>query len=279
MSHPAMTRDKAAVITGAASGIGKAAAARFAGFGMRVYMLDLPGPALEAARAEIAGTAVEPDHVVALPCNVANETEMRQAADRVAAVSTAPSILMNNAVTRTGGGIWNPAVDWHSAVDVNLWGVINGVRSFVPSMISAGATAHVINVGSKQGITNPPGNTAYNVTKAAVKAYTEGLQHDLRNTPGCRVTAHLLIPGWTTTGDREHKPGAWLPDQVVDYLLTGLEAGDFYILCPDGETTPEADRKRILWGAGDITENRPPLSRWDPAYKEAFEAFMSQDDR
>jgi hypothetical protein len=151
--------------------------------------------------------------------------------------------------------------------------VVNGVRCFVPSMIEAGAKAHVVNVGSKQGITNPPGNTAYNVTKAAVKAYTEGLQHDLRNTPGCRVSAHLLIPGWTTTGDREHKPGAWLPDQVVDHMLAGLEAGDFYILCPDGETTPEMDRKRILWGASDITENRPPLSRWDPAYKAAYDAF------
>ena len=273
MPHPAIARDKAAVVTGAASGIGKAAAARFAGFGMRVYMLDLPGRALDAAQAEVAGYATEPDHVVALPCNVADEAEMRRAAHKVISVCTAPSILMNNAVTRTGGGVWNPWADWKTAVDVNLWGVINGVRCFVPSMISAGARAHVINVGSKQGITNPPGNTAYNVTKAAVKAYSEGLQHDLRNTPGCRVTAHLLIPGWTTTGDREHKPGAWLPDQVVDTMLEGLEAGDFYILCPDGETTAEMDRKRILWGAGDITENRPPLSRWDPAYKAAFDAF------
>ncbi|WP_420564403.1 SDR family NAD(P)-dependent oxidoreductase [Thalassobaculum sp.] len=273
MPHPAIARDKAAVITGAASGIGKATAARLASLGMRVYMLDLPGRPLDAAREEVAGHAAETDHVIALPCDVSDEAEMRGTAQRVNAVSTAPSFLMNNAVTRVGGGIWNPAADWHKAVDVNLWGVVNGVRCFVPSMIEAGAKAHVVNVGSKQGITNPPGNTAYNVTKAAVKAYSEGLQHDLRNTPGCRVSAHLLIPGWTTTGDREHKPGAWLPDQVVDHMLAGLEAGDFYILCPDGETTPEMDRKRILWGAGDITENRPPLSRWDPAYKAAYNAF------
>jgi NAD(P)-dependent dehydrogenase (short-subunit alcohol dehydrogenase family) len=273
MPHPAIAREKAAVVTGAASGIGKAAAARFAGFGMRVYLLDLPGKALELAREEVAGKAAEPDHVVALPCDVSDEAEMRRAAQRIISVCTAPSILMNNAVTRTGGGVWNPWADWKKAVDVNLWGVINGVRCFVPAMISAGARAHVINVGSKQGITNPPGNTAYNVTKAAVKAYSEGLQHDLRTTPGCQVSAHLLIPGWTTTGDREHKPGAWLPDQVVDYLMAGLETGDFYILCPDGETTPEMDRKRILWAAGDITENRPPLSRWDPAYKAAFETY------
>lgn len=273
MPHPAIARDKAAVITGAASGIGKATAARLAELGMRVYLLDLPGRDPNAARAEIAERAAEPDHVIALPCDVSDEAEMRRAAQRVFAVSTAPSFLMNNAVTRIGGGVWNPWADWKKAVDVNLWGVINGVRCFVPSMIEAGAKAYVVNVGSKQGITNPPGNTAYNVTKAAVKAYTEGLQHDLRTTPGSRVSAHLLIPGWTTTGGREHKPGAWLPEQVVDYMLSGLDTGDFYILCPDGETTREMDRKRILWGAGDIIENRPPLSRWDPAYKDDYDVF------
>lgn len=273
MPNAAIARDKAAVVTGAASGIGRAAAKRFASAGMRVYLLDLPGEALDASHAEVAGHAAEPSHAVALPCDVSEEAEIRQAAQKVISVCTAPSIIMNNAVTRTGGGIWNPRDDWKKAFDVNLWGVINGVRCFVPSMISAGARAHVINVGSKQGITNPPGNTAYNVTKAAVKTYTEALQHDLRTTPGCRVSAHLLIPGWTTTGDREHKPGAWLPDQVVDHMLAGLEAEDFYILCPDDETTPAMDRKRILWAAGDITENRPPLSRWDPACKAAFDAF------
>ena len=89
-----------------------------------------------------------------------------------------------------------------------------------------------------------------------------------RGRDGPRVSAHLLIPGWTTVGDMEHKPGAWLPEQVVAMMIDGVRAGDFYILCPDDETTPEMDRKRILWGAGDLVEGRPPLSRWHPDWKE-----------
>jgi NAD(P)-dependent dehydrogenase (short-subunit alcohol dehydrogenase family) len=180
---------------------------------------------------------------------------------------------MNNAATRVGGGAFVPRGNWEQALGANLWGVMDGVRAFVPGMIASGRDGLVINVGSKQGITNPPGNTAYNVTKAALKAYTEALQHELRSTPDCRVSAHLLIPGWTTAGNRQHKAGAWLPDQVVDFMLAGLALGDFYILCPDDEVTSEMDHKRILWGAMDITENRPPLSRWHADYKGAFADF------
>jgi NAD(P)-dependent dehydrogenase (short-subunit alcohol dehydrogenase family) len=122
------------------------------------------------------------------------------------------------------------------------------------------------------------GNPAYNVAKAGVKVFTEGLQHQLRNTPGCKLTAHLLIPGFVftgmTSGNRTEKPpGAWTPQQTVDFMLQKLEAGDFYILCPDNEVTRATDQKRIQWAAGDIVENRPPLSRWHPDYAQAFEAF------
>jgi short-subunit dehydrogenase len=142
-------------------------------------------------------------------------------------------------------------------------------------MLEQATPAVVLNTGSKQGITNPPGNLAYNVTKSALRTYTEGLQHELRNIEGCRVTAHLLIPGWTTTGKKEHRPGAWLPDQVIDLLLAALDRGDFYIICPDDETTLEMDRKRILWSAGDLVENRPALSRWHPDYAREFAQFCA----
>lgn len=78
------------------------------------------------------------------------------------------------------------------------------------------------------------------------------------------------MPGWTTTGKNEHKAGAWLPEQVVDYMLSHLKSGDFYIICPDDDVSTEMDRARITWAAGDITENRPALSRWHPDYYDQF---------
>ena len=163
-------------------------------------------------------------------------------------------------------------------IAVNLWGPINGVRAFVPGMIARGRPGLVINTGSKQGITTPPGDPAYNISKAGVKVLTEALAHELRNTPDCRITAHLLIPGFVftglTRGDRTEKPAAaWTPEQTADFMLERLEAGDFYILCPDNDVARPLDERRILWAAGDIVENRPALSRWHPDFAAAFAAF------
>jgi phenylpropionate dioxygenase-like ring-hydroxylating dioxygenase large terminal subunit len=78
---------------------------------------------------------------------------------------------------------------------------------------------------------------------------------------------------------RPEKPdAAWTADQVVDEMLRGIEAGQFYIICPDNDVTSETDRKRILWAAQDVIQNRPPLSRWHPDYKDAFAAFMAADE-
>jgi NAD(P)-dependent dehydrogenase (short-subunit alcohol dehydrogenase family) len=114
-------------------------------------------------------------------------------------------------------------------------GVINGVQTFAQSMIDQATPGAIVN--TKQGITCPPGNTAYNVTKAGVKVLTEGLAHSLRNVEGCRVSAHLLVPGSTFTGmtrrgRTEKPPSSWMPEQVVDRLIEGMAVGDFYIICP-----------------------------------------------
>src|SRR5262249_53887884 len=107
-----------------------------------------------------------------------------------------------------------------------------------------------------------------------VKVHTEGLAHDLRNRDGCRVTAHLLVPGYTFTGmtarGGDKPPAAWTADQVVEFMLEHLAAGDFYILCPDNEVTRAIDERRIQWAADDIIQNRPALSRWHPDWADAF---------
>jgi NAD(P)-dependent dehydrogenase (short-subunit alcohol dehydrogenase family) len=177
------------------------------------------------------------------------------------------AVLMNNAGTAPGGGPWEHIDRWRRALEVNLWGVINGVQTSTPSMLAQRTPCEIINTGSKQGITCPPGDTAYNVSKAGVKVLTEALAHSLRNEQHALISAHLLIPGSTftgmTRGSRSEKPpGAWTPDQVVDMLVAGMHAGDFYILCPDNDVTREIDERRILWAAQDITQNRPALSRW-----------------
>lgn len=278
MTHPVLESRRAAVVTGAASGIGLAACLRFADLGMPVCLIDVSDERLGPALDKVAErTAVHGQPAIAIAADVSTAAEMDAACTTVEDRLGPVGLLMNNAVSRIGGGIWAPPADWQKAMEVNFWGVVNGVNAFVPRMLEHGESGLVVNVGSKQGITNPPGNAAYNVTKSAVKTYTEALQHELRNTAGCRISAHLLIPGWTTTGDRPHQQGAWLPDQVAERMIASLGAGDFYILCPDDEVTPEMDRARILWGAGDIAENRPPLSRWHPDWKDAFAGFKPGD--
>ena len=196
----------------------------------------------------------------------------------VAARFGGTDVLMLNAGIGPAAACSGPRDAWERMLAVNLWGVVNGAQAFVPGMIARGRPGAVIATGSKQGITTPPGNPAYNVAKAGVKVFAEALAHELRNTPDCRLTAHLLIPGFVftglTRGERTEKPAAaWTPG--ADRRLHAREpgAGDFYILCPDNDVPRALDERRILWAAGDIVENRPALSRWHPDFAEAFAAF------
>jgi NAD(P)-dependent dehydrogenase (short-subunit alcohol dehydrogenase family) len=262
-----------AVITGAASGIGLAAARSFAVAGMRVVLVDRPGSMLDDAASSIAGA-------VALAADVADRSAMAGLAGIIAARHGPVSVLMNNAGIGSGGDIFADPAAWEEVIGVNLMGVLHGVQSFVPAMLDSAGPGLIINTGSKQGITQPPGNTAYNVSKAGVKALTEGLAYSLRQRVGDRVTAHLLIPGFTHTGmtrgrPSKKPPGAWSPEQVVALMIERIAAGDFYILCPDNETTTEQDAKRIAWAAADVTENRPALSRWHANWTEAFSSYMT----
>jgi NAD(P)-dependent dehydrogenase (short-subunit alcohol dehydrogenase family) len=238
----------------------------------------LGGEALEAAAANVRGSAAHPDQVRSFAVDVSSLEDVKRLKSSVFEAFGEVAVLMNNAGTGGGGELFGDPARWRRIIDVNLWGVINGVQAFAPDMIRQGTAAAIVNTGSKQGITCPPGDTAYNVSKAGVKVVTEALAHELRNAEGSRVSAHLLIPGFTftamTAGSRtERPPAAWTPKQVVDFMLISMGKGDFYILCPDNDVPRETDERRILWAAGDIVENRPPLSRWHPDYKEAFAKF------
>ena len=273
MPHPVLKPGAVAIVTGGASGIGLAAATAFARLGLHVCIADRPGPGLDQA----------PPGMMTHPTDVRRPADLEALRAAVLDRFGRVDVLMNNAAIQPGSDMFGPADAWSRIIETNLWGVIHGSQIFAPGMIAAGIeegrAGLIINTGSKQGITTPPGDPAYNVAKAGVKAFTEALQHTLRSTEGCRVTAHLLIPGFvftplTANGRTEKPDAAWTPEQTIDFMLERLEAGDFYILCPDNDVPRALDERRILWAAGDIVENRPPLSRWHPDHADAAKRFM-----
>ena len=282
MTHPALTENAVAVVTGAAAGIGLAAAANFAARGMKVCLADLGSDALASAAEAVARrSTLGADAVLTVQTDVSDPEALIRLERAVADRFGGTDVLMNNAGVQPGSTLFGTEDNWARVLDVNLWGVIHGTRAFGPGMIARGRPGLIVNTGSKQGITTPPGDPAYNVSKAGVKVFTEALAHELRSTEGCKITAHLLIPGYVFTGltarGRTEKPdGAWTPEQTARFMMRGLDAGEFYILCPDNEVTRDMDQHRILWAAGDIVFNRPPLSRWHPDFGDAFAEFAAR---
>jgi NAD(P)-dependent dehydrogenase (short-subunit alcohol dehydrogenase family) len=283
MPHPALSPNYVAVITGGASGIGLAAALKFAKLGLKVCIADVGGDRLAEAETKLSSAAPGgPGDIMAAAVDVSRIEGLASLETAVHKRFGGTDILMNNAGVQPGSSMFGPRDNWQRVLAVNLWGVVNGTQTFAPRMIERGRPGLIINTGSKQGITTPPGDPAYNVSKAGVKAFTEALQHELRNTAGNRISAHLLIPGFVFTGltakGRSEKPAAaWTSEQTVDFMIERINAGDFYLLCPDNDVPRQLDERRILWAAGDIVENRPALSRWHPDYAEAFAKFVKAD--
>ena len=302
---------KTAVITGASSGIGKAAALDFAARGMNVWLVDVDqdelqttteltkSKCLDASKQTIQGRIVD----------VSDEAAMKKLADEVFETNQNCHFLFNNAgiqLSVPAGGILANNNAMKSTLDVNLYGPIHGCLAFVPKMKESGEECIVVNTGSKQGITMPPGNLPYNVSKAALKCYTEGLEHDLRNSPDSKVRAALLVPGWVNTSIvlknermealakdpetifdpdsvffHEDKPasGAWMPKQLIDFMVEELDQGKFYLIAPDNDVDRQTDNIRMTWTMQDITQDRPPLSRWHPEYKDKFTEYLKENKK
>lgn len=266
------------VITGAANGIGAAAARYFAGLGLRACLFDRDASALQALSAELPGAVVVVGDVTSLE-------DLTRLRDIAFADDADVALVMNNAGIAAGGGPWDPIEQWRRQIDTNLLSMVMVQGLFVERLLAQAGRSAVVNLGSKQGITTPPGNAAYNVAKAGVKVLTEQLAHELGQVAGDRVTAHLLIPGYTWTAmngaagaDPATRPAeAWTPEQVIAFFVERFDAGDFYILCPDNAVTTALDHKRIRWAVDDVVMNRPALSRWHPQWKDRFAAFVADD--
>lgn len=273
MYKDAIAQGGLAVVTGAASGVGRVAARRFAEAGLGVVLADLPGEALDAATDEIGNAATADARVLAVPTDVSDVAAVEALADAAFAAGEV-AVLMNNAGVARPTKVLDSAENWRLMMQVNMFGALNGVQAFLPRMIEANRPAVVVSTGSKQGITSPPGNPGYNVSKAGLRVLTEMLAHELREA-GVPISAHLFAPGFTYTGMiskwmPEKPASAWTSEEAVDYFIGRMSDGDFYILCPDNDVTEEKDRRRVAWAAGDITENRPALSRWHPDFADAF---------
>jgi len=278
--HPVIHDGRVALITGAASGIGQAAAIEFAKLNLKIAIADVDGAKLNQVGKKLASMIGEAN-VLVVPTDVAQLDQVVRLRDKVYDTWGEVAVLMNNAAVGDKGTSWEGLDNWHKVFGVNVFGVLNVQQMFVPAMLHQENSAMIINTGSKQGITNPPGNAAYNASKAAVKSLTEGLAHELREKqPDGNVTAHLFIPGWTFTGltganTGTSKPaGAWSAEETVLYMLDRVRAGDFYIVVPDNETKSQVDQLRIMWGAADVAEGRPALSRWHPKYKALYEEYI-----
>jgi len=249
-----------AVITGAASGIGRAAAEIFAARGMRLVLMDRSGE-------ELSRLAASLPQARAVAGDVSRFEDVEALRDEAYSAYGAVHVLMNNAAIGHGSKSWGTLPRWREILDVNLFGVINGVEAFAQAMLGQGGPAAIVNTGSKQGITNPPGDPAYATAKAGV--------------PNSHVSAHLLVPGWTFTGltaarGGEKPAGAWTAPQVVERMISAVERGEFYVYCPDNVVSEELDALRLQWSVGDIIEKRPALSRWHPDWKDRFDAYVAE---
>lgn len=206
-------KGKTAVVTGAASGIGRGLADRFAEEGMRVVIADVEEPALAKAEAEMRAAGAD---VLAVRTDVSDAASVEALAQRAVEQFGGVHVLCNNAGVGGGGTSWEMSLDdWRWILGVNLWGVINGIRSFVPVMLKQGGEAHIVNTASVAGLIAGAGDASYTTTKFGVVGLSEMLHHELMAASGGKVRVSVLCPALTNTRILEsgrNRPGGALPE-------------------------------------------------------------------
>ena len=200
-------RDRVAVITGGASGLGLAMARRFAREGMRLVLGDVQADALAQAVAAFEQAGVP---VAGVRCDVSRQADVDALRDAAVARFGAVHVLCNNAGVAPGGLVWeNSLEDWQWCLGVNVYGVIHGLRSFVPLMLQQQEPAHIVNTASIAGLVSTPGLGVYNVTKHGVVTLSETLYLELQ-AAGSQIGVSVLCPAWVKTriGESErNRPG------------------------------------------------------------------------
>ncbi|MFJ4142233.1 SDR family NAD(P)-dependent oxidoreductase [Pseudomonas sp. NPDC089734] len=281
MNHPAIREGAVAVVTGAALGIGYAIARRVAREGMNVVLFDKDAEALDLAVRALRRDM--PDaRLLAIKGDVTCEDDLHRLHEQSCEFGEV-SLLVNNAAILKGAGPWEDMAGWRALMEVNFWSLLRLQQMFVETWLAHEGRAAIVNVGSKEGITTRPGNAAYSVSKAAIKVLTEQLAHELRERVGARISAHLLIPGYTftpmnfpdMTADTPKPDSPWTADQVAERLIEKMGEGDFYLFCEDNEASWELDQRRMQWAADDLIQKRPALSRWHKDYADAFAASIA----
>jgi NAD(P)-dependent dehydrogenase (short-subunit alcohol dehydrogenase family) len=268
-------RGKVAVITGGASGIGRAVAERAAAEGMKVVLADIEESPLNLTAGALESSGAEVEAVVA---DVSNGSDVEALRDRALERFGAVHLVHNNAGVGVGGLLWTvPTADWKWILGVNLWGVINGIRAFVPLLVEQGE-GHVVNTASVAGLTSPGLLGPYNATKHAVVTISETLYRDL-GVIGASVGVSVVCPGFVRTyiAESERNRPGWAPvseddplteasrdmvrqmvdegiepSRVADRVIDAVRTDTFYVL------TDDVSRSMVEVRMRDILEGRSP---------------------
>ena len=258
----ALQPDRVAVITGAASGIGLATAKTLAGRGLKVVIADREGPALYQAIRDLAAIAAGgEDEVLGFACDVSRPDDVEKLADAAYEKFGEVAFLMNNAgIGANPGKPWENREDWKALIEVNFWGAVYGVEAFAPRMIEGGAPGLIVNTGSKQGITTPPGNLAYNVSKAALKTFHRGTgariaQHRRRQAQRASADPRLHL---YRADDRRRRQAGRRMDRRAGCRLHARAPGARRFLHPVPRQRDRTGNRRAAHGMGGRRHHREP---------------------